>query len=48
MKSSSSKTMLLLSGGGGDWPAKVLEQERRELEKLESILALERQKAEAR
>lgn len=45
---STSKTTLLSHPLNPDWAARVLDQEQRELAKLESILAKERAKAEAR
>lgn len=48
LNSSSSKNLLILNALGNnptDWTNRVLEQERRELEKLELILKIERQKA---
>lgn len=45
---STSKTTLLSHPLNPDWAARVLDQEQRELAKLESILAKERAKAEVR
>ena len=45
---STSKTTLLSHPLNPDWAARVLDQEQRELAKLESILAKERAKAEGR
>ena len=44
----SSKTLLLSHPLNPDWAARVLDQEQRELDKLEGILAKERLKALAR
>ena len=46
---SSSQNLLILSSNlAGSWPTKVLEQERKHLDKLEAILVNERLKADAR
>jgi hypothetical protein len=50
LHSSSSKNLLLLNAlaNPADWTSKVLDQEMKELEKLETILAYERQRASER